>query len=147
MYGARDSWVRNVEIRNADIGVAWIGMSFSTMQNVRLTADKIRYQPCCNNTGHHGIWIILSSDNVISDFKVDAQYVHDVALENSSINNVITRGGGYNLNVDFHRYMPWGNLITEVRHRPLPAAHPAPPATCCCPALGSGKGASCAHPV
>lgn len=47
-------------------------------------------------------------------FRITAPFYHDISLEGGALLNVISSGGGANLNLDLHRSGPWGNLFSQL---------------------------------
>ena len=105
---AHDSWVRNVGIVNADYAVGLNGTYFCTLEGVRLYDSKPR------GGGHHGIDISFGADNLVTNFTIDKEFLHDVSIEWYTHGNVISDGSGSDLNLDHHRGAAFGNLFTNL---------------------------------
>jgi hypothetical protein len=108
-------WVRDVSIRNADLGINVVGCN-NTIDGVTLTADPARARAdggveAC--TGHHAIQCKSAEDNLVTHFDVQACYVHDLSVEHAS-GNVWMSGRGTDLNFDHHKDSPYENLYTDI---------------------------------
>ncbi len=115
LRGVYHCWVRDVAIHNADMGVNVVARS-CTIDHVRLTADPQRGRndggvPDC--TGHHGIQLKRAEDNLVTNFDIDAPYIHDLSVELAS-GNVFAGGRGRDLCFDHHRAVPHENLFTDI---------------------------------
>jgi hypothetical protein len=66
------------------------------------------------NHGHHAIGLTAAIDNLVTDFVIAAPYVHDVTLEYGATGNVVRNGRGVDLSLDYHRQLPYSNLVTNV---------------------------------
>ena len=111
MNGAVNSWIKDVRVVDADMGIKLAGYSrFCTVENVVFVADKRT-----GRTGHHAIWFSGSAqDNLVSDFRVETTYVHDLTVEGFANGNVFRKGKGVMLNFDHHRNAPYENLFTDI---------------------------------
>jgi hypothetical protein len=47
-------------------------------------------------------------------FRIGDTYQHDISLSSFEQGSVISEGSGLDLNIDFHRSVPYGNLVTNV---------------------------------
>ena len=107
---AADCWVRDVTIVNCDSGI-FVRGHFNTLQNLTLRSD--REPDRRNHTGHHGI-TMGGSDNLLTGFRYDQRFIHDVTLTAGSVGNVIERGSAIDLSMDHHKWGPYMNLWTEL---------------------------------
>jgi hypothetical protein len=108
-------WVRNVAIRNGDLGINIVACG-NTVEGVVILADSYRGLAADGGvewTGHHAIQCKNAEDNLITRFDVRASYVHDLTVEHAS-GNVFTSGRGVDLNFDHHKDTPYENLFTEI---------------------------------
>lgn len=105
---AHDCWVRNVDIVNADYAVGLNGTHFCTLEGIRLYDSKAR------SGGHHGIDISFGADNLVTNFTIDKEFLHDISIEWYTHGNVISDGSGSDLNLDHHRAAAFGNLFTNL---------------------------------
>ncbi|MEY4488760.1 MAG: hypothetical protein RIQ79_1268 [Verrucomicrobiota bacterium] len=108
-------WVRDVVVHNGDLGVNLVARA-CTLDGVRLTADPargIKDGGVSDCTGHHGIQLKHSEDNLVVNFAIDAPYIHDLTVEDSS-GNVFARGRGRDLTLDHHKDTPYENLFTAL---------------------------------
>ena len=109
LSAAHDSWVRNVDIVNADYAIGLNGTHFCTLEGVRL------YDSTPRGGGHHGIDISFGADNLVTNFTVSKEFLHDVSIEWYTHGNVISDGSGSDLNLDHHRGAAFGNLFTNLQ--------------------------------
>lgn len=111
-----DCWVRNVTVHNGDLGINIAGC-FNTVDGVVITADDKergrRDAGVAACTGHHGIDVSNSEDNLITHFDFRTTYIHDLSVEHSS-GNVFSAGRGVNLDFDHHKDTPYENLFTDI---------------------------------
>lgn len=105
---AHHSWVRNVDIVNADYAVGLNGTQFCTLEGIRLFDSKPR------GGGHHGIDISFGADNLVTNFSIGKEFLHDVSIEWYTHGNVVSDGAGSDLNLDHHRGAAFGNLFTDL---------------------------------
>ena len=106
---AHDCWVRNVSIVNADYAVGLNGTHFCTLEGIRMYDSKPR------GGGHHGIDISFGADNLVTNFTISQEFLHDVSIEWYTHGNVISDGSGSDLNLDHHRGAAFGNLFTNLQ--------------------------------
>jgi len=110
MHGCINSWVRNIEIIDADNGVICGGGRWCRIEKVTFKAARRK-----NPSGHHALWATGGSqDCLFQDFQLETQYVHDLSVEGFSSGNVFARGRGQALNFDHHRNGPYENLFTDL---------------------------------
>jgi len=107
----RNSWVRDVEIRQADSGM-FIGGSNNTITGVTWISDR-RRDPARNATGHHGI-TLNGTDLLLSDFDFRTKFIHDITMSRGSAGNVVMDGRGEDLTFDHHKYANHANLFTNI---------------------------------
>lgn len=108
---AMHSWVRDVEVVNADYGINIRRSTFITVQNVVLSTTGDRGD---EGDGHHGLNNGYGGDNLFIDFDVRLQMVHDLTNEWYATGVVFTRGRGDDLRMDHHRAAPYTTLWTEL---------------------------------
>ena len=105
---AHDCWVRHVHIINADYAVGMNGTHFCTLDSLSI------YDSFDRGGGHHGIDVSYAADNLIKDFSIYKQFLHDISIEWYTHGNVFVNGSGLDLNLDHHRGAPFGNLFTNL---------------------------------
>ena len=109
-----DCWVRDVAIRNGDLGINLVACG-NTVDGVVFTADPGRERlvdevPC---TGHHAIQCKNAQDNLIVHFDFQTNYIHDLGVEHAS-GNVYAQGRGTDLCFDHHKDTPYDNLYSDI---------------------------------
>lgn len=111
MNGAVNSWIRDVRVVDGDLGIKLSGYSrFCTIENVVFVAAKRTGQ-----TGHHAVWLTGGAqDNLVTDFRMETTYVHDLSVEGFANGNVFRKGMGVAMNFDHHRNAPYENLFTDI---------------------------------
>lgn len=110
LRGVAHCWVRNVAIRNADMGVLTVDeATFNTVAGVAITA----YAGRGRFGGHHAIQLKTSQDNLVTGFDIGVPFVHDLSVEHAS-GNVFSGGRGSNLSFDHHKDTPYENLYTDL---------------------------------
>lgn len=111
MNGALNSWVKDVRVIDADMGIKLAGRSrFCHIENVEFVAAKRT-----GRTGHHALWFSGGAqDNLVTDFRVQTTYVHDLTVEGFANGNVFRKGSGVAINFDHHRNAPYENLFTDI---------------------------------
>lgn len=107
----RNSWVRNVTIKNADSGM-FINGSSTTLEGILLLSDRRRHEPR-NSSGHHGI-ILGGTDLLLTDFDFRTKFIHDITMTHGSAGNVVSNGRGEDLCFDHHKYANHANLFTDI---------------------------------
>jgi hypothetical protein len=111
LRGAVNSWVRNVEVVDADNGVILGGCRFCVVENFHVRAHK-RNSP---QTGHHALWATAKSqDCLFTGFKIETVYLHELTVEGCASGNVFEHGSGVSIALDHHSNAPYENLFTEV---------------------------------
>ncbi len=105
-----NSWVKNVQIWNADYGVNLRDSYFVTVADVILDTTGDRG----GISGHHGINNGHGSDNLIIGFDIRTTFQHDLTAEWYATGVVFTKGRGDNLRMDHHRAAPYSTLWTEI---------------------------------
>lgn len=104
-------WIRDVEILNADGGILSDGPSaFGTIQGIRLGADGRTGA----ETGHHGIALEGPNDVLVTDFRLDTRFRHDLTVDALASGNVFEGGRGVDLAIDHHTSAPYENLFSDI---------------------------------
>ena len=103
-----DCWVRGVHIINADYGIGLNGTHFCTLEGINM------YDGAPREGGHHGIDISYGADNLVANFSIGKEFLHDLSVEWYTHGNVFSDGSGVDLNLDHHRGVPFGNLFTNL---------------------------------
>jgi hypothetical protein len=114
--GIANSWVRHITINNGDMGIKCGGCRFSTFSGIRFTADssRINKSDWLGHTGHHALYFSSSRDNLISEFKFETKFIHDISVDSKSNGNVFGGGKGLDINFDHHTNMSYENLFTDI---------------------------------
>ena len=105
---AHDCWVKNIDIVNADYAIGLNGTHFCTLEGINM------YDSSPRDGGHHGIDISYGADNLVANFSVGKEFLHDLSIEWFTHGNVICDGSGVDLNLDHHRGAPFGNLFSNL---------------------------------
>ena len=110
------AWVRDVEIQNADFGVDLNSTNFCTVDKVTLTTSKSRAtaEEARGANGHHGIDVSHGTENLVTNFDVQTQFVHDISVEWYALHTVFANGRGVNLNMDHHREANYSSLFSNL---------------------------------
>jgi hypothetical protein len=111
-----NSWISDVEIQNADFGVDLNSTNFCTVNNVVLTTSKSRAVEASARgaNGHHGIDVSHGTENLVTNFNVRTQLVHDISVEWYALHTVFSNGRGINLNMDHHREANYSSLFSNL---------------------------------
>ena len=104
-----NSWVRDVTIVDADNGILFAGCGHCQVERVRFRAAK-RTTP----SGHHALWVKESQDCLLTDFRIETIFEHDLSVEGFANGNVFMRGSAVALSLDHHRNAPYENLFTDL---------------------------------
>ncbi len=110
LSGLQDSWVRNVQILNADYGITLNGCFFSTVTDIVLDATFDR-GPL---VGHHGLNSSSGNDLLFTRFDVRKKFVHDLTVDGYAMGTVWSNGKGVDLNMDHHGRAPYGTLWSNL---------------------------------
>jgi hypothetical protein len=108
--GAHDSWVRNVKLLNAELGISIYRSYFVTVTDVVLDANTDRG----GYNGHHGLNSARGADCWFTRFDVHQKYVHDLTVDGYAMGTVFSRGKGADMNMDHHGRAPYGTLWTTL---------------------------------
>jgi hypothetical protein len=108
--GAHDSWVRDVTILNADLGISIYRSYFVTVSDVVLDANFDRGAL----NGHHGLNSARGADCWFTRFDVKVKYVHDLTVDGYAMGTVWSKGKGADMNMDHHGRAPYGTLWTDL---------------------------------
>ncbi|MEN9359937.1 MAG: hypothetical protein RL095_1472 [Verrucomicrobiota bacterium] len=110
LHGAHN-WLRSLGIRNADSGVFVHGHHNSVLDlhitSKRPPAGKSR------DVGHHAV-MLSGSANLLSGYRSDCQFIHDLGLSSGSIANVFENCHGPALSFDHHKRGPCFNLFCDI---------------------------------
>lgn len=110
LNGTRHSWVRGVEVLNADLGISITNSSFVTVTDVVLDTNFDR-GPL---VGHHGLNSAGGSDIWFNHFDVKKTFIHDLTVDAYALGTVWSDGKGVDLNMDHHGRAPYGTLWTKL---------------------------------
>lgn len=101
-------WIRDVVVENCDSGIFFMGTQ-GTMENITLRSSRSH---AGTNSGHHGI--SLGTDNVLTDFRIDNEFYHDITITAQSAGNVVKNGSGFDLTLDHHKSANYANLFCNL---------------------------------
>jgi hypothetical protein len=107
--GAHDSWVRDVQIVNGELGISIYRSYFVTVTDVVL--DSNVDQP---TIGHHGLSSARGSDIWFTRFELRKKYIHDLTVDGYALATVWSKGKGVDMNMDHHGRAPYGTLWTDL---------------------------------
>jgi hypothetical protein len=107
--GAWNCWVKNVEILNCDSGI-FMGSRFCTIDGLRIASKRAK--KVSGLSGHHGV--ILGTDSLMTNFDIQAKFIHDTCFTNFQSGVVIKNGKGINLAFDHHKRGPYENLLCNI---------------------------------
>jgi hypothetical protein len=115
---ARDSWIRNILIKNADHGIIMKGALWSTVMNIEFDNFPGRVAVGGGDggyVGHNGIKV-TGRYNVVHNviFRGPNDYEHSIGFNNLTQNNVISRIQGTDLQLDDHGGKVNSNTFTEI---------------------------------
>ncbi|KAI8465107.1 MAG: pectin lyase fold/virulence factor [Monoraphidium minutum] len=104
------SWIKNVRILNADSAVYMWGAVATTIDGLEVgtTSDRGKH-----GAGHRAVWMEHGADNLLTRFNISGVYKHDISFSSFEQGSVASAGSGADLNIDFHRSAPYGNLVTN----------------------------------
>ena len=110
------SWISDVEMQNADFGIDLNSTNFCTVNNVSLTTSKTRAVEANarGTSGHHGIDVSHGTENLVTNFNIRTQFVHDISVEWYALHTVFSNGRGENLNMDHHREANYSSLFSNL---------------------------------
>jgi hypothetical protein len=117
-------WARNIGVLNAENGFFIRNGYFCTIDGVRFKSNKKLHWGFLS--GHHG-FIAGGPDNLITNFKFETRFFHDITVSTRSEGNVFSNGSGLYINMDHHKHAPYANLFTNIdfgkgrrgKHRPF----------------------------
>ncbi len=104
------SYASFIDIDNANNGLS-ISSFFGVYDNITITSDVYRNNK--GNYGHHGV-TLMNTTNLLTNYRIETKYRHDITFAGSSMNNTISFIYGEDLSIDFHCKAPFGNLIRNV---------------------------------
>lgn len=115
---ARDSWIRNILIKNADHGIIMAGALWSTVMNIEFDNFPGRVALGGGDggyVGHNGIKV-TGRFNVVHNvtFRGPNDYEHSIGFNNLTQKNVISRIRGTDLQLDDHGGAVKNNYFTEI---------------------------------
>eukprot|EP00775_Hariotina_reticulata_P003015 gene3015-3295_t len=120
MLQLANSWVRDVRFLNADTGIYWWGVTFSTVTGVDIDTTKPRgawtkdWWTGLDKNGHRAIWSEFGESNLFTNIAVKAPFVHDFTVATAEMGSVWSNSWGADLNLDFHKGAPYANLYTNL---------------------------------
>lgn len=105
-----NSWIRNIDIIDADSGVFVIGSRFCQVENINFKSKKRQ-----GITGHHAFWAAKKSQECLfQNFDISTSYLHDLTIDAFSHGNVMKNGKGLSINFDHHRNGAYENLFSNI---------------------------------
>jgi hypothetical protein len=107
--GAMDSWVKDVRLVNAELGISIYRSYFVTVTDVILDASVD--EPL---VGHHGLNSARGADCWFTRFELKKKYVHDLTVDGYAMGTVFSQGKGLDMNMDHHGRAPYGTLWTNL---------------------------------
>jgi hypothetical protein len=107
--GAHDSWVRDVQILNGELGISIYRSFFVTVTGVVLDGTVNQA-----TIGHHGLNSARGSDIWFTKFEVKKKYIHDLTVDGYALGTVWSEGKGIDMNMDHHGRAPYGTLWTNL---------------------------------
>jgi hypothetical protein len=108
--GAHDSWVRNVTLINAELGISIYRSYFVTVTDVVLDSNVSGQA----QIGHHGLNSARGADCWFTRFEFKQRYIHDLTVDGYAMGTVWSKGKGVNMNMDHHGRAPYGTLWTDL---------------------------------
>ena len=116
LQSVTNCWIRDVQIQNSDFGVDLNSTNFCAVENVVLTTSKSRAVEASARgaNGHHGIDVSHGTENMVTNFDVRTQFVHDISVEWYALHTVFSNGRGINLNMDHHREANYSTLFSNL---------------------------------
>eukprot|EP00798_Chlamydomonas_sp_ICE-L_P018183 gene18183-24621_t len=126
---ASNCWARNISILNSDNAINFYRSSFCTVTDFHIGVtdtngpNDIGCRLDINATGtrgpkniecHHGINITASQDILARNFHLSVKCYHDLGVFNYTVGVVYANGTGLDLNMDHHRYYPYGTLWSNL---------------------------------
>ncbi|MEM7791894.1 MAG: glycosyl hydrolase family 28-related protein [Verrucomicrobiota bacterium] len=107
-----DSWVRNVDVINADEAYLIKGR-FCTLDSVSYSENTGTADPLLH-LGHNGIFFDFpGSDNLCINFNVGTKYRHSISVRETA-GNVFSNGTGNQIDFDMASHVNYSNLFTEI---------------------------------
>ena len=64
--------------------------------------------------GHHGIDIGHGTENLVTRFRFDTKFTHDLSVDWFAMHSVFSEGSGIDMNMDHHRSANHSNLFTNL---------------------------------
>jgi len=107
---AKDCWIRNVRIKNADSGIFLKGLCHTVDHLVLESSRKMTHQ---GFTGHHG-FTFDGNDCLLTNINITTSFIHDISVGPLCSGNVASKGKGANLSFDHHKRAPHNNLFTNI---------------------------------
>jgi len=105
-----------VEFVNADFGIYLNETDFCTVTDVHFSVTQPRNTAPESGgwNGHHGIDIAHGTENLVTRFRYDTRFVHDLSVDWYVLHSVFENGAGVDLNMDHHRSANYSNLFTDI---------------------------------
>jgi hypothetical protein len=105
MYRTINSWVRDLRVRNGDVGLTLTLSKNVTARDLLFTGTRRM---------HIGIRVSHSSDCLIEEFSIEAPAIHSLQVLCATHRSVFSRGSGWRMNLDAHRQLPFEVLYTDL---------------------------------
>lgn len=107
---AAHCWLREVRFENADSGPMVSG-DFCTLTGIAWVSA--RKPDKSGHTGHHGM-ILGGTQNLVTGFKIQTRFIHDLTVSSGSFFNAFTHGSAVDMAFDHHERAPTGNLFSDI---------------------------------
>lgn len=109
---ALNCWVRNVKVVNADDAVIVRYSHHVTVDGVQIYTNGDRSR---DHTvfGHIGIGLYNAADVQVTNFDIKSKMIHDTTVRGTML-CVFHNGHGTDLNLDSHRFAPFGTLYSNI---------------------------------
>lgn len=114
MYeGVEDSWIRNVQIKNADHGITLRSCQNISVINILFDAYTLRAAGSSPVDGHAAIRFGDTKRSLLHNAILTGPYIHGVMINGSSDDNVYSRISGH-VKLDHHSIGGVRSLFTEI---------------------------------
>lgn len=108
--GARHCFARNITVEDTDgFAVRICGSKNVTVSDILLSgsSEAMAWQ-------HHAFIMSGAQDSLVEKFQIESRPYHGLNLEVYSMGNVYSNGKMFAGTFDYHRYLPFENIITQV---------------------------------
>eukprot|EP00019_Armaparvus_languidus_P003913 CAMPEP_0168596600 /NCGR_PEP_ID=MMETSP0420-20121227/10104_1 /TAXON_ID=498008 /ORGANISM="Pessonella sp." /LENGTH=258 /DNA_ID=CAMNT_0008633169 /DNA_START=478 /DNA_END=1251 /DNA_ORIENTATION=+ len=109
-------------VYNSDTAIHLTHSHFCTISNIEFQHTENRYKnefvlekfALLPHSGHHGIKLDMSADNLLMQLDFKTRMWHDVSFDWYSRMNVLSNSNGIDFAIDMHRSANYLNLVTNV---------------------------------